>query len=62
MSGLAFVEGLTDGQGLWRDRLSLWSGAPGLINGQGGPVQFALLLEDGSFLLQEDGSYIELDP
>lgn len=61
MGGLSYVEGLSDGEGLWRDHEGLWGGRPGLITGPGGPVNEALLQEDGFFLLQEDGFYIMLE-
>jgi hypothetical protein len=62
VAGLAGSGDLNDGQSLWRERLGLWSGAPGFINGVAGSVGGALLLEDGFFTLQEDGFYILLDP
>jgi hypothetical protein len=60
MSGLSDSSTLSDGNGLYRDRDGLWSGSPGLINRDGGPVDGSLLQENGFFLLQEDGSYILL--
>jgi hypothetical protein len=35
MSGLSSVAGLSYGTGLWRNRVGLWGGAAGLINGSG---------------------------
>lgn len=59
--GLANGTGLSQSPSLTNDTTGLWGGHSGLINGDGGPVGGALLLEDGFFLLQENGNYILLE-